>query len=611
LTVGSLMIRVAADTSALRDGLIRARAQVEGFDESVRGSSDSITKASKSWLSWGAALKVATPVVGAAGLAVLQMTGNMGALASVLPVLNVALGALLAPFASLAAIIVSLVGPLAMLGVLAGGLAAAFGFTFMYEAGQKTSYLYERLQSLRGQLGHLAGDLTRVFMPVFMDMISAASKAVSYFDQLAQMPLAQAFKSLSTTGVKMFTDFMEKVGSIVAKPLRLAVQFAFGTGGANANSALGGLWDQVRHYFAAAAGGKPSIDKTIENWFGRQDFTAIGMRWGTELAGALMGYFGQALQHVFQSRGGKMLGGGAVLGGIVGAFSPLGPLIGTAVGAGIGSALGITLNHYWPRLRAGATEAFNVVRARAIADFHAITTALEHFLGPTTWHNLGAIARSTWTIIRTVAVGAFRAIVATGRTVWAVFNTLIIKTGVWKVALAVVKAAIFVVAAVLRPIISLIARIVSAAVRLGGVFNGAVLGGVRAVASAIGGIISGIQTAIGLAQSLASALSLDSGKLGGAAGRKARGAHSATGNFLAPHQASIVGERGPELFIPSGAGNVIPNHRSFGSARGGGGGDTYLIFPNVVGLDRHAARQLARDIQPHLGRQVILHGARG
>jgi len=576
VTVGELVIRIRADVDALERGLAEGRAEIEAFDESVRGSSDSIDKANGSWISWAGALKFGIPIVSGAALAALQMTGNLGALGAALPVVTVALGAFLAPFASLAAIVVLLIGPMAVLIGLAGGLAAAFGFTFMKEAADKTSYLYGKVQQLASMFQHLLGVLAQDFKPEFMFLIDSAQKAILYFDRLAHMPLAEAFKSLSTTGVAAVAKFLEQVGHLIAKPLRLAVQFAFGTGGNSANSALGGLWAQVRRFLAAPAGGKPSIDATIENWFGARDFTAIGMRWGTELAGALMTYFGQALQHLLSSRGGKMILGGAGVGTAIGAA--LGGPIGAALGLAIGSAAGIVLNHYWPRLRAGGIQAFESVKAKAISVFHEITTALEHFLGPTTWANLGAIARSVWTMIRTVAVGSFRAAIAVGRTVWAVFDTLVIKTGLWKVALALVKAVIFVVAAVLRPVIAIIARLVSEAVRLGGVFNGAVLAGVRAVYGAISAIIGGISAAIGDAERLASAL-----------------------NSVNPFHG---GNTNPSGNPGAGSGRGLGSHSAAPNVHYH---QTNVILPNVYGTaDRNGLNHLARQLQPHLARQVIL-----
>jgi hypothetical protein len=48
---------------------------------------------------------------------------------------------------------------------------------------------------------------------------------------------------------------------------------------------------------------------------------------------------------------------------------------------------------------------------------------------------------------------------------------------------------------------------------------------------------------------------------------------------------SLVGERGPELFVPSRAGTIIPNHQ-LSAALGGGGGTTingpYIASMNAI-----------------------------
>lgn len=578
MTVGELVIRIRADVDALERGLAEGRAEIEAFDESVRGSSDSIDKANGSWVSWAGALKVGIPIVAAGAVAALEMTGNIGALGAVLPVVTVALGAFLAPVMSLAAILVALVGPLSMLGVLLGGLGAAFFFAGKraIEGGGSLSKVAQMAATLGSMFKHTTDILAHDFMPIFLRLGSAAETALSYFDRLAHMPLAQAFKSLSTTGVKMFTSFLEQVGHAVAKPIRLAVDFAFGTGGANANSALESLFDQVKHFLSAPAGGKPSIMATIGNWFGRQDFTAVGMRWGTELASAVMTAFGLALQHLLSSRGGKMILGGAAVGAGIGAA--LGGPIGAALGLAIGSAAGIVLNHYWPRLRAGGIQAFESVKAKAISVFHEITTALEHFLGPTTWHNLGTIAKQVWLTVKTVAVAAFKAAFAVGKTIWQVFDTIVIKTGLWKAALALVKAAIYVVSTVLAPIVTAIGTAVRAATRLANHFNGILLSAVQAVAGVVAAIVGGIASAIGDAEKLAKALDGINPFHGG--------------------NTNLSGNPGAGSGRGLGSHSAAPNVHYH---------QTNVILPNVYGTaDRNGLNHLARQLQPHLARQVIL-----
>jgi phage-related minor tail protein len=89
-----------------------------------------------------------------------------------------------------------------------------------------------------------------------------------------------------------------------------------------------------------------------------------------------------------------------------------------------------------------------------------------------------------------------------------------------------------------------------------------------------------------------------SGALGGATGGASGGAFgSSTGNYLpgVPFKAFggsvtgnkpyMVGERGPELFIPGGNGTIIPNS----NMRGGGGGSSFNISVDARGSNDPAA----------------------
>jgi hypothetical protein len=65
----------------------------------------------------------------------------------------------------------------------------------------------------------------------------------------------------------------------------------------------------------------------------------------------------------------------------------------------------------------------------------------------------------------------------------------------------------------------------------------------------------------------------------------------ATGGYPAPGKPAIVGERGPELFIPTGSGKIIPNHQ----LSGGGGG-------MVINVDARGATS------PEMVRQQVQQG---
>jgi hypothetical protein len=87
------------------------------------------------------------------------------------------------------------------------------------------------------------------------------------------------------------------------------------------------------------------------------------------------------------------------------------------------------------------------------------------------------------------------------------------------------------------------------------------------------------------------------GAFGSATGTPSRGFGSSTGNYLpgvpfrafggsvAGNQPYMVGERGPELFIPGGNGTIIPNS----NMRGGGGGSPISISVDARGSNDPAA----------------------
>lgn len=77
-----------------------------------------------------------------------------------------------------------------------------------------------------------------------------------------------------------------------------------------------------------------------------------------------------------------------------------------------------------------------------------------------------------------------------------------------------------------------------------------------------------------ITQPLASALTAGIGGMFGFGGPRAIGGPVSAGTSY------IVGERGPELFMPSQAGRIIPNHEMSGA--GGGGGASYSFTYNIA-----------------------------
>ena len=59
----------------------------------------------------------------------------------------------------------------------------------------------------------------------------------------------------------------------------------------------------------------------------------------------------------------------------------------------------------------------------------------------------------------------------------------------------------------------------------------------------------------------------------------------ATGGLTSENQPYIVGERGPELFVPSSNGRIIPNNKL-----GGNGGNIYINVSGAIDQEGTARR---------------------
>lgn len=605
MTVGELVIKIAADTSALRRDLAAARAEIAGFADSVDGTARKVDGAKKSWMSWGNALKIGLPLLAGGAILAMQLSGGFASLGVVIPIATGVLAGFLAPFTTLVAMVAGFLGPLSvltgLLGLLGGGFLLAGKRAL--EGGGKLQGFANRVATTKSMFDHLVRELAGDFLPIFNKLLTDVQDAIGYFEKLAHMPLAQAFKSLSTTGVAAVQKFLEQVGHMVAKPIYLAFKFAFGGAGDSARSALGSLWGQVVKFFSNPQQGGPSITSMISAWFGRQNFSAIGMRWGMDLAGWFIKGITLGVQKLWGSGHlGKLLlagaGGGAAIG------LALGGPIGAAMGASIGVAAAIVLNHYWkPISQTTSTIVAKVKQWYAELNKNKAVSQMLHI----TWVDLKTTGKDIWSIVKNILK---------------ILDDVFIKTGAWKILLILAIAAVTLIAGGLRIVAGVLNTIIrwekdivawltnahNYSVLWRGPIN-AVKGAVSTIAGWGSTIVGWLQEAWHYAERFANAVSSihfpSLPSIPGGSLLDIIGKHTAGGGMLAPGQASVVGERGPEIFVPSGAGNIIPNHRSFtGGSRGGG--DTYLIFPNVIGLDRNAARQLARDLQPHIGRQIVL-----
>jgi len=125
---------------------------------------------------------------------------------------------------------------------------------------------------------------------------------------------------------------------------------------------------------------------------------------------------------------------------------------------------------------------------------------------------------------------------------------------------------------------------------LGGAFKIAIQGigiAIGVVVDSVGALIRGFQTLISLGS-----------KIGGAIGGMFGGGRAAGGPVVGG-TTYLVGEQGPELFTPSGSGNIIPNN-----ALGGRSGNTINITVNGA-IDPIST---ARQITQILNREATLSG---
>jgi phage-related protein len=542
--------------------------------------------------------KILVPAVAAASVAILGLTGNLAALAPLIPPLTVALTGLIAPFTTLAAVVVGFIPPLTLLGGLLGGLAVAFGVSGVQAIGASKRYtgLAKIVGDVKKAFGGLTAALIHDFMPTFKFLGTSAATALKYLTQIAHLPLKQAFQSLSTTGVAGFQKFLDHVGHILARPIRLAFQVAFGKSD-TLRKALVDDWNDIVNFFV----GKKGVALPVEKWFGKQDFTKVGYRWAAELAGAFMTGLGMALKKLWASQGGKFLLGGASIGALVGAFTPVGPLIGAAIGTGIG----IGLNHYWPKITADASKAF-----------HAVGAFAKKALGPQLWGQIISLARSFWDTLK--AVGGY-----IQNHIWPVVRHVFNALGGWHtvgvIIIGVVRAivgAFVAVAGAVRIVYNVIQTVVHwiqrAANAVKGGLTGAwdgVVSAAKSVVGVINSIVGAIKTAVGWAQALASALPDNpfSGGPGGTAGRTARtGRHRvATGGIVTggiPGRDSV-----PALLTP---GEVVLNRKQQLALLNGGTGGTTVnvnvtwqsLTPPTPQQMSELGRRVAQLVDPHLGR---------
>lgn len=253
----------------------------------------------------GSALTSLAPVIGVAVSGFAAVAAALVVLPALAAAATFVFVALLDTLTILAAVAAALAGPLTLLAALLGGLGAAFvlsGKKALAGKGVFKDFAGE-VSRLSGMFQHLLTLLAGDFMPIFEQLVGAAKQAILYFDKLAKMPLKQAFQSLATDGVAMLSKFLYGVANVLKRPFRLAIQIAFGSGGATAQSAITGWWDSLTGYLFGYTKthpvhiGSQIVMETknirgalapIQKWFDRQHFVETGLRWAHEILDGLI-----------------------------------------------------------------------------------------------------------------------------------------------------------------------------------------------------------------------------------------------------------------------------------------------------------------------------------
>lgn len=295
----------------------------------------------------------------------------------------------------------------------------------------------------------------------------------------------------------------------------------------------------------------------------------------------------------------------AVVGPILSVISDTFGGFGRLIIAGLLGPVGIAIGLF-TRFRGAITDAFNAVKAAGAAAFGWLRGAagtLAGFLAGI-WRGVSAAARAAFGAIRAVATTAFNVIKAVTAPVrayllgvfqtWRAIGTAVFHalSAVARVAWSAIKAAFVPVRAVISAGFSAIRAVGTAvfgALKSAGstafnalksvmnAFKSAGTAAFNAVKSVISGMIGVIQDAIGVVNDLlgavgdaldaigdvANAVSSLPGKVAGLIPGVASGGPVGKGN------AYLVGERGPELFVPPVSGKIVPNHRLKGVAPGG------------------------------------------
>lgn len=207
---------------------------------------------------------------------------------------------------------------------------------------------------------------------------------------------------------------------------------------------------------------------------------------------------------------------------------------------------------HWPEIRSVARSVFNYIKTNvvpvAVAAFNYLKTIAASVV---------QVIRDNWPQIKATVSAVFQAI----RPILAVLIAQM------KVLAAVAKA--------LAPIVSVAFGVMAKAIELAA----------RAITPVLNGIAAAIEAVAGAAQHLLDLLSkihIGGGSGGGPGESGGRfGGGQALGGPVSRGMSYLVGERGPELFVPNAAGRIVPNNQL-----GAAGGVTINFYGEAGALMR-------------------------
>ena len=180
------------------------------------------------------------------------------------------------------------------------------------------------LGAIQDKFATLVDTLKVRFRPELLKLAGAASQALTYLNQIAKLPLKEAFQSLGTEGIAMLNKFVYGVANVLKKPFKLAIQVAFGAGGSNANTAIAAWWNSLTNYLFGYTKTRPihigsqivmdtknvqGALQPILDFFNGLHLVKTGMRWAQDILQGLVSAWNhdkglrQAVKAVMQDAG--------------------------------------------------------------------------------------------------------------------------------------------------------------------------------------------------------------------------------------------------------------------------------------------------------------------